>query len=138
MSTKNIYSALKSTLNNSGIGIDIVWPNTSYTVTTGTPYCEVFFLPSNPDASEIGTRKTENVTGVFQIDIYYPVEQGDGAMLEVVDILKNTFGRGDNIEYGESCVRVLSAYPSGAPSIDDGSWFKQVFDVSWSAYEFIN
>ena len=138
MSTKNISSALKETLINSGIGIDIVMPNTSYAEVVGTPYCRVFFIPSEPNAAELGTRKTENVLGIFQIDLYYPVEQGDGELMDAVDLLKRTYGKGDNITYGESCVRVQSAYPSTAPETIDGAWFKQTFDVTWSAYEFLS
>jgi hypothetical protein len=138
MSTKNIYSALRTALNDSGIGIDIAWPNTSYDPTCGTPYCSTFLLPGEPDAAELGTRKTENVLGVFQIDLYFPVERGDGAMLDAVDLLKSTYGRGDSLSYGDSCVRILSAYPSGSPSVYENAWFKQVFNVSWSAYEFLD
>ena len=137
MSTKNIYSALKSAIKNSGIGIHIVYPNTEYTRVIDTPYCEIFFIPIEPDAAELGRRKTERVSGILQIDIYYPAVKGDGALLDTVDLLKLAFGRGDDLTYGDSCVRIDGAYPIGSPGVEDDVWYKQIFQVDWNSYEFI-
>lgn len=136
MSTKDIYSALKEELVNGSFGVHMVLPNIPYAPVINAPYAEVYFLPAQPDAASLGTGKAESVTGILQLTLYFPVERGDGLMLDTIDLLKNTFLRGKDFEYGESCVRVESAGVSGSPGVK-GKWFTQVFDIEWSAYEFV-
>lgn len=134
MSTRNIYSALKQQLALGSFGVDIVYPNTSYTAVDGNPYCNVFIIPAQPVSGELGTNKAEKIDGIMQLDLYFPLEQGDGAMLDCVDLLKDTFQMGITFEYNGTCVRIESAGANESPDVVEGR-FKQMFDITWSAYE---
>lgn len=105
-----IRKALESRLNTYATGrspaIDVAWPNSGYTPTTGTEYLRPTLLPGRSRAATAGSSGQQFHQGIFQVDIFWPANEGSGGALSEADAIIDHFKRGTNLSASGFTVRI--------------------------------
>lgn len=108
----------------------IAWQNKPFAPTQGQPWLAVFFMPVEERVATIGTVGLDQNEGLFQIDINYPENMGEGDSRETINLLRACF-RPQSFNYGGQAVSILSRSPGGGRQAD--GYFKIPFTVRWRA-----
>lgn len=90
----------------------ISFENENYTPTLGTLWLRATNLPSGAEAVGIANNDSIRGAGIFQIDVFAPLEQGIGPALTVADAIAEHFSRGGRLVQGDSIVT------RGVPTIE--------------------
>ena len=99
----------------------------------GKAYLRPTFMPA--DTTGFGTESDgDNVyTGLFQIDVFWPIDKGLPEPLAVAAALAARFSRGTKLAADTFQVRIdLPA--SVLPSLQEASWFQIPVRARWAAY----
>lgn len=67
----------------------VAWANTKYTPVAGTTFVRPTLLPATSVLKTLNEYK--NYPGLYQIDIFTPLEKGEGAGLVVADAIKTYY-----------------------------------------------
>ena len=78
---------------NGGFGIDVATENVDYTPASD-PFISCFILPVPVVQSELGSNGCEMLSGIFQISVHYPQDQGMNLLLQKVDEVNAVFFSG--------------------------------------------
>ena len=75
---------------------------------------------------------SEAVTGLYQIDVYYPVKMGSAPINVMIDKIRAVFFSGSHFEWGDDCFDVQSN--SVSRIIPDGKYAKKSITLSISGF----
>ncbi len=109
----------------------VQWPNGPTIKPDGAAYAEVFHLPANAFVDTLGAHGQDLVPGVTQVNLYYPLETGNGAAASAVDTFRTSFVAGQWLSNSGQAVLVRACGPG--PSHKDGSYFKSIVSIQWEA-----
>lgn len=113
--------------------IDVAWSTITYEPGSA-PYLRPSFLPAQPSAAALGEAAYNRVTGVYQVDVFYPHDQVYLAE-QTADEIITRFQRGVAINYRpnstivEFCVQCISA--GLLPRYIDGGRVAYPVNVQW-------
>lgn len=116
MSLAKIESALITAFRDGSFFSDAntAWENTAFTTSTNDPWCQVNFLPSEPDVVTLGPDGFNEQRGVFQISLFYPSNTGSGPAKAKADEIITAFPTGRKMTYsGQDVVIRKSGCSSG-------------------------
>lgn len=105
--------------------------NSAFNPPTNEPWAAVFFLPNLPNVSSLGEYGFDEIDGVFQIDLNYPLNQGTGAAREKADQFPIVFTPGQRFYFDNQEVLITSCGRSSGRPVD--GWWKVVVSVQWYA-----
>jgi hypothetical protein len=105
MSLEYIKAALETALQAISSDIDVAWENTGYTPNPETPYLKTYLLPARPEDITIGAGYRRE-SGIFQVNINYPIQQGSGDALTRAELIKSAFPRGATFSSGGITVHI--------------------------------
>ena len=126
MTQAAIRSALEAALNGMSPPLATAWENVAFTPpASSVPYQRAFLLfaaPENPDMGRGVTREN----GIFQINLCYPLQAGDGAARARVALIRNTFYRSATFVSGAARVIIRNTPEAGAGAASGDRWIVPV------------
>lgn len=106
----------------------IAWPNVPFTPKDGEPWMFYRLLHSDQKPITLGANGNDQVDGLIQIDVSYPLNAGEGNSRKTIDELHRCFYPRTVSTYGLA-VTILSRSKSGASS--GSNYFTTPFTVRW-------
>ncbi len=86
----------------------IAFENVAFTPPNKTPWCSLFFVPTQPTVGTLGPEGTDRLNGFVQIDLNYPLNSGTAEIEEKADYIEKLFTAGFRPAYSEQEVVVRS------------------------------
>jgi len=130
MSIVSVRAALQSKLNGMA-ALDTAWENISYTPVVGTPYQAAYVMPAIPDNPTMGDDFYRE-QGIFQISLFYPLQEGTAIAEARAQLIRTTFKRGTSMTSGGVTVRIDKTPEIGAGRVDGDRWHIPV-KIRWFA-----
>ena len=121
MSYSIIRRLLETQINSVSVGFSTAWENVPFTPTIGTPWQAITLLPSKTDNPTFGDGFRRE-SGILQISLYYPTNQGSQAAYARAGVLIGAFVRGST--FIQDAIRILvDEHPYIGPAFNNGAWF---------------
>lgn len=114
MSYKKIRAALESHLATLSPTLSTAYENNPFKPTPGTAYQRCFLLPANSGNPLVGHTFSRE-TGVFQVDVLYPLDKGPNDAQTRAELIRTHFARGTVVTASS-----LSVTIQGTPSVSSG------------------
>ena len=108
----------------------IAWPNKVFKPQDGMPWMSYTFLNSEEHAATLGSSGRDEVNGLTQIDVNYPLHIGEGDLRKTINALRTCFFPRSISPYGQA-VTILSRNRSG--SFTKEHFFTTPFTIRWKA-----
>lgn len=108
----------------------IAWPNVVFTPTEAQPWFSYHFLSSQEMPVTLGPDGNDEVNGIIQIDVNYPLNAGEADSRETINALRTCFHPQTISTYGQP-VTILSRNKSGGSS--ENNFYRIPFTVRWKA-----
>jgi hypothetical protein len=131
MSIVSIRAALQTKLNAMTPALGTAWENTPYTPVEGTPYQAAYVMPASPENPTMGDGFFRMV-GIFQINLYYPLQAGTATAEARAELIKSTFERGTSMTSGSVTV-VVNRTPGISQGRVDGNRWMTPIKIRWYA-----
>jgi len=110
----------------------IAYMNKVYTNSDNEPFIAVNTIGATTRQVSLGTYGKQKYEGLFQINVFVPVDSGLNTLQEIIGELKSIYGRGATLINTEISVKCIIAY-EGTASNDD-EWYMLPFIVDYYAY----
>ena len=124
MTAPAVRQALETALAANAGGVAIAYENVPYTPVPGTPYQAAYVLAAEPENIEIGEAYTER--GIFQINLFYPLNTGPGAAETRALAIRNAFARGASFTASGVTTHIERTPEIGPGRIEEDRYFKPV------------
>lgn len=112
------------------------WPlaeeNKSFKPHNGRKWAAVHFLPRQPAAAALGESGPDEVRGLVQIDLNYPVGQGTDQPRRDFELIRQRFYAGAHFDHGGQNVLITNC-GRAVGQIDDG-YYRVPVTISWFAH----
>ena len=130
----DIFAALQKPIQDSAnFGIDWSFENDDFDPSSALdPWGRLTTLPAQPIPTEIGAVLTDIISGVTQIDLFYPAGRGRGAALSKADEILSVYRRNANLAYGDAQVRIESSGIS--QGADNNPWYHVYITIVWREF----
>ena len=131
---KDISSALSARLDTISPAVPTAWENYPFTPTADTLYLRETCIQGDSDAAAIGVAAMDFTLGIYQVDIFAPLNGGKNVALEQADIVADLFKRATILTYNGVDV-VITKVSRGAGAVDANStyWHLPIF-VNFYSY----
>jgi hypothetical protein len=131
MSIVSIRAALQTKLNAMTPALATAWENAPYTPVEGTPYQAAYVMPASPENPTMGDGFFRMV-GIFQINLFYPLQAGTATAEARAELIKSTFERGTSMTSGGVTV-VANKTPEISQGRADGDRWMIPVKIRWYA-----
>lgn len=125
MSIGNVRIALESALNGMAPSVQTAWENVPFTPTPGTAYQAAYLLPAEPENPTYGDNY-HRLIGIFQINLFYPLQAGPKAAADRAELIKATFCRGASFTSGSVTTTIQRTPEVGQGRVDGERWMVPV------------
>ncbi|KNY21591.1 DUF4128 domain-containing protein [Methylobacterium sp. ARG-1] len=98
----------------------------------GKAYLRPTFMPADTTSDQLADDGCNLYTGLFQIDVFWPVDKGLPEPLAVAAALTARFRRGQRIGASDLDLRIQRP-PSVMPALQEASWLQVPVRVTWEA-----
>lgn len=95
-----------------------------------TPWAFVYYMPNEPSVATLGDAGEDAFTGLLQVDLNYPLNQGEFDVMETAGKLSAFFKAGKALTFEEVTAKVQWCGPSGSGREVDG-WWRVSVRVGW-------
>jgi hypothetical protein len=109
----------------------IQFENVSFVPPTDKPWAALWFIPNQRTVATLGSIGTDRVTGVFQIDLNYPLNNGDKDVSDKATAITSLLKVGYRAVY--SGVEVVIASCGRSPGKVVGSFFRVSVTIAFYA-----
>lgn len=113
-------------------GIDLVFPNISYTPSHDRPYLMTSCIPTSSTAASLGTDAPNRRIGFYQVDINLPADTGTGEALRLLKKLNERFKRGTWLRSGDVAVRI-TAFREAGVQFEQTDWYRRIGRIFYRA-----
>jgi len=110
----------------------IAYENIEYKPVIGTMFLRATALPPNTEQAGLGTGGLERHEGIFQVDVFAPIDRSKATALAEADSIANYFQRGSTLTYNGVNVRLYTS--NLGPGLRDGSWFILPVFIDYLSY----
>lgn len=121
MSIVSVRAALQTKLNAIPGGIPVAWENVDYTPIAGTPYQAAYVIPAEPENPTMGDDYYRE-QGIFQISLFYPIQNGTLTCETRAELIRTTFKRGESMTSGSVTVRINKTPEISQGRVDGDRW----------------
>ncbi len=130
MSIISVRAALEAKLNAMTPALATAWENVPYTPVSGTAYQAAYVLPvtENPTMGDDHHR----LAGIFQVNLFYPLQTGTLTAATRAELIKTTFKRGTTMVSGSVSV-IVERTPDIGQGRVDGDRFMIPVKIRWYA-----
>lgn len=126
----NIEIALGSRLNTLSGLPDVAWPNTYYKPSKGTTWIRPTLLSASGSSNTFGGKDRQ--LGVYQIDIFIPLDTGLKTMYDLADSIKDHFDKQILTEGGNKIYIDVISFTNYERS---ESWFMGSVEINYFCIE---
>lgn len=114
------------------LAIDTAYPNVPFEKPApNTPWAAVSVIPGPARVASLGDGGEDEHLGVLQIDLNYPLRQGEVAQNVKADVIASYFQAGRALVSGGTTVTVVSCAKSAAREVD--GWYRVSMSINWYA-----
>lgn len=131
MNDINIRRALEKTLAALTPALSTAFENTKFTPVVGTPYQRANLLRASPADLERGRKLTE-LSGIFQVTLFYPIGAGTNDIEERAELLKTSFKPPMSIVENGTVVNIFKTAKISTGYVDEDRFVIPV-SISWTA-----
>jgi hypothetical protein len=135
MSIVKIRAALESHLAGMSGVLPTSYENAQFLPVSGVAFQKVNLLPADTENPSIGAELHREL-GVFQVSLYYPLNQGATACATMAENIRTRFARGTTITKDSVTVMIDSTPSISSGTVDGDRWFVAV-SINYSADIFI-
>jgi len=121
---------LHQALIDANLGIPLAYENNEFQPDAHETWGAVFYLPNIAEPVSLGSFGDDELTGVFQIDIYTPTNTGEAVALGLLQKLRIAFSAGR--VYKNPYSEVLIKRSGQNPSMNAGVFHKSTFSAFFS------
>jgi hypothetical protein len=125
----NINAALNTKLNTLASPPTFIWPNTKAQPVNGTSYITPHLMPATTTLNNLDG--TQLHKGIYQIDVYVPLQSGLSVLTGYLDSLLTLF-KGQSLTANGDIVHV-QAVGISATERQDG-WYRSFVEVNYICY----
>lgn len=129
----DIHTALDTRLSTLAGGVAIAWENIEYTPVKGTPYLRPTVIMSPSSLLGLGLDDLQMNEGIYQIDLFYPVDKGAGDLLAKADAIYTHF-KGDRTLVSNSVTTHIKEISRTVPIIIDEAWQRASVEIHFKCY----
>jgi hypothetical protein len=126
-----IRAMLESRLNTLSPALATAWENAPYTPVVGTPYQAAYLLLATPENPTMGDDYYRE-QGIFQINLFYPIQAGTATAAARAAAIKTLFKRGTSITSNGVTVQI-EATPEVSQGRRDGDRWALPVKIRWFA-----
>lgn len=127
----NIQSALDTKLNTLSPAVSTAWPNTKFNPTENTNWIRPTLLPAR--AVPVSLPGAIYHRGIYQIDIFVPLEKGVGALLTIADNIYTLF-KGAELTKGSNKINI-DAVGRGTTQREN-AWLHGIIEIQYRCCDF--
>lgn len=110
MSLPKTFNCLRSVIANQDFfGFDsgaVSIGNRTFHPPTDKPYLEGFIIPANTEVKTLGSLGQDRFFGILQLNLCYPLDEGEGAVIEKAEEVRKIFAAGAKFAYEDQIVSV--------------------------------
>lgn len=129
------YSAIYSALDAHVQGITglpaLQLENTSNIAKTGTPFSRLTILPARATQLTVGVDGRDQVSGLAQLDLFYPLNAGTATVNAMVDTVLDSFPRGLTLTSGDTQVHIQVVWREAGRRLDQ--FYNVPVVIQWSS-----
>lgn len=125
----NIEAALNTRLATLSASPAVAWPNTNYQPTENTTYLRPTLLPASTVLNTMAGM--EEHKGIYQVDVYVPLEKGVSALNTLLDSIQSLFKSSKTLTATD--VVFIQAVGRSAAERQE-SWFVGFVEVNYICY----
>lgn len=127
----DLSAALDTNLNTMTGLPPVAWQNIKYEPVNGTLYIRPTLLPADSTVATIGTGTDIN-QGIYQIDIFSPLDEGKNEAMLMSDTIAEQFKRDKELVYNGRTVVIRST--SQRIMSNEDSWAHYMVEVVYYSY----
>ena len=133
---KKVQNALDTRLAALSGGTPIAWENVEYRPTAGTAYLRPTLLLGTATLFDLSSVSMQENTGIYQIDLFYPVGNGPGAILTKMDAIYDHFKGSTPLSSGGTSV-YIKQISRIIPAIRErqDSWYIGSIEIVFRVYD---
>lgn len=110
--------------------IDVALENSNYEPNVAAPYLAGYMLPAPTESADLYF--TDRRSGIYQIDVAYPSNEGTAAINRMIDLLNIAFKPSTTLTRNDICVEVTN-FSAERVTINDG-WAIKPISLTWVTY----
>lgn len=126
----DIQLALDSKLSTLSPAVSTAWPNTKYKPTENTSFLRPTLLSTRQPGETLSGGQYHK--GIYQIDIFVPLEKGVSALLTIEDNLYTLF-RKTTLTKNSTVVWIKSV--NRGPTQRDDAWYHGIIEVEFTCFD---
>jgi hypothetical protein len=127
-----IDSALIQAFTDGAFSLSFASENAAFKPVAGTPWAELYVLPSQPEVASLSARGQDIHTGILQINLNYPADTGAGVAKSKATDIRNYFYAGRVFTYSGQAVEIVNAGRGPGRTVD--SFYQVILSVTWRAW----
>ena len=121
--------ALESHLNTLPNKPPIAWENSPYSPSENTAFLAAYLIPSPSNIADL--QWLQENRGIFQVDIFVPLEKGTGKLNTLADDICDHF-KAQVLEQNDAIIEIGACsfrYVGG-----EGTWYKGIIEIGYLCY----
>lgn len=128
-----LRAALVKAVADSPLGLPLAAQNVAFAKPTDgvTPWAAVYYMPNDPSVATLGEDGEDQIDGLLQVDLNYPLGQGEGPSLQAVGRLSAHLLAGTRVRYGDVEATILRC--GARPGREDSGWWRTTVRIAWYA-----
>lgn len=95
-------------------------------------WAQMFFKPNQPRVFSLGSGGMDEVTGVFLVNMHYPLDTGSAAGKDAAGTFRRAFTAGSQLIFQGQAVRIVSCGANMGRIVD--TWYRADVTINWVAY----
>lgn len=112
-------------------GLTTFYQGKSWEPIAGTRHARLFVLPAPTDGVALGNTGYDRLSGIAQVDLMYPPNQGDATILAKADAVAAYFQRGQSQTSGSASVQFRGTSIGQTADVD--GWLRCIVTINWFA-----
>ena len=109
------------------------YQNVAFEIPDGDPWAAVFLLASLSNIGSLGSNGDDEFSGIFQIDLMYPLGEGIFRINEAIDLIRGEYKAGKYLTYSGGTQWVIINSCSPLPPEKDGAYYKGMVSIDWES-----
>ena len=131
---ENIQTALDTILKSwaDAQPIVVAWKNIGRQTDIDVPHVASFLLPAETGLIGLADSDSQDLTGIYQVNVYVQKSTGTGASRLLVDGLLNAFAKGTATTVDGQKTRIVKSWRAGA--VDNEAWYVIPVSVRYRSF----
>ena len=127
----NIEVALQSKLATLSPAVSTAWPNTSFKPVENTAWIRPTYLASRSPSATLS--RAQYHEGIYQIDIFVPLEKGIAALMTIVDNIYTLYRGVNSLTAGGSIITLNSI--NRGPTQKEEAWYHGIVEINFKCFD---